>query len=86
MCLDVVASICIGVPLFVAYKIVTIPYKVGTYLWRQNKAAVTKRQDTSSDHHALDFKLIRDQLRKHSICEPMFTDVESDSSTDYGGH
>lgn len=86
MCLDVVASICIGVPLFVAYKIVTAPYKAGAYLWQQHKDAVAKRQNASADHRALDFKLIRDQLRKHSICGPMFTDVESDSSTDYGGH
>jgi hypothetical protein len=72
MCLDVVVGMCIGIPLIVVYKVVRAPYKAGRYLWRRHKDAVAKRQNASSDH-AMDFKLIRDQLENNSICGPMLT-------------
>jgi len=78
-----VAVMFIRAPFYVIKQIVTASYKAGTDLWRQHKDAVAKRQNASSDQ---DFNVIRDQLRKYSICGQPFTDVESDSSTEDGCH
>lgn len=79
MCLITVAVAFINLPFLVLSKGVTVSYKAGADLWRQHKDAIAKRQN------AKDFKVTRDQLRKYSICGPINTDVESDSSSDYDG-